>query len=187
MISLIDRIITFLAKYFQWQPDALESDRISPVTPITHINPVIEAPMVTNSMKLYETAKASLGKDMSPENKAPNSLACMESMDGVYLAAFGEHLLDPDERLSTQLGYQAMLKDGRLEPISAPEGGCIVICPTGYSSIGTSHGHTGVWGEYDVMSNDSNTGLWSDNYTHDAWYNLFQKTLGFPVFYFKVK
>lgn len=141
--------------------------------------------MPTKAEILYQTGVQSLGKDMSPADRAPDSLACMESVDGVWLEAFGKHLLTPDNRLSTELGYRAMLKDPRLVEISIPEVGCIVISPTGYSSNGSQHGHTGIWGKFDVMSNDSNTGLWTDNYTHEAWYNVFQKKLGFPVYFFR--
>lgn len=141
---------------------------------------------MTNREKLYQTALASLHKDMSPLDKAPNTLACMESVDGVYLTCFGEHLLSPATRLSTELGYQAMIIDRRLEKVTSPLPGDIVICPTGYSSIGSQHGHTGIWGNFDVMSNDSNTGLWTDNYTQTAWDTVFHKTLGFPVYYFRV-
>lgn len=140
----------------------------------------------TNREKLYDTAKASLGRDMSPLDIAPDRLACMESLDGVYFSAFGEHLLSQENRLSTEKGYQAMVQDKRLQKVSTPLPGDIVIDPTGYSKKGSLHGHTGIWGNYDVMSNDSNTGLWTDNYTHDAWHNVFEKTLGFPTFYFRV-
>lgn len=147
-----------------------------PITPTT----------MTNSDKLYETAKSSLGKDMSPQDLAPDSLACMESLDGVFCKAFGAHLLALPGRLSTEAGYNSMLKDTRLEVIKVPEPGCIVISPTGFSAKGAQHGHCGVWGKFDVMSNDSSTGLWTDNYTHEAWYTVFNKTLGFPVVFFKI-
>lgn len=142
---------------------------------------------MTNAEKLYQTAYDSLGKDMSPNDVAPDSLACMESVDGVWLAAFGEHLLAPESRVSTNLGYKAMRLDPRLEQIDIPETGCIVISPTGYSSKNSAHGHTGIWGNHDVMSNDSRTGRWTDNYTHAAWNTVFNRTLGFPVYFFRAK
>lgn len=147
----------------------------------------IDKPTMTNQEKLYQVAKESLGKDMSPQDLAPDSLACMESVNGVYLAAFGEELLPMSARLSTEAGYQAMVQDSRLEKTATPTPGCIVISPTGYSSKGSQHGHTGIWGNFDVMSNDSNSGRWTDNYTHDAWYKVFHDTLGFPVFFFNIK
>lgn len=121
---------------------------------------------------------------MSPLDRAPDYLACMESVDGVWFEAFGEHLLKPEDRLSTNKGYAAMLVDPRLKKIDTPEVGAIVISPTGHSTKGVSHGHTGIVGNFDIMSNDSNSGLWSDNYTKAAWTNVFHRTLGFPVYYF---
>lgn len=179
-MASIERFMAWLGKLLGWDattpPEApkLPQDETLPVNP----------PSMTNAERLYETALASLGKDMSPADHAPDSLACMESVDGVWLAAFGIHLLSPADRLSTELGYKAMLVDSRLRMIDTPEVGCIVISPTGFSTKGASHGHVGCWGKFDVMSNDSNSGLWTDNYTHEAWYDVFQKKLGFPVLFF---
>lgn len=142
-------------------------------------------PMESNKDKLYRVALASLGTDMSPQDLAPDSLACMESLDGVWFKAFGEHLLPLPGRLSTKAGYEALLKDSRFKVVSVPTTGCIVMSPTGYSTKRAPHGHVGIWGNYDVMSNDSDTGKWMDNYTHKAWYDVFQGTLGFPVVFFE--
>lgn len=170
-----------LAAFFHWEDgEPVNAPPGPPQAPL----PPIQTPM-TKAEILYKIALSSLHKDMSPEDHAPDSLACMESVDGVWLAAFGEHLLPPGKRLSTELGYRALLVDPRVQLLVVPEVGCIVISPSGYSNIGTSHGHTGIWGNFDVMSNDSNTGLWTDNYSHAAWYQVFQKTLGFPVYFFK--
>ena len=148
--------------------------------------PPEETPKKTNRELFYEVAKASIGIDMSPNDIAPDSLACMESLDGVYFKAFGEHLLKPEDRLSTNRGFKAMLKDPRLIQVETPLPGDIVISPTGFSSKGSTHGHTGVRGVWTYMSNNSDTGLWSAHYSLEAWYNVFEKTLGFPVVHFRV-
>lgn len=193
---MIERFIKWLENLFKWDtelpPEVLQKPvqaPVSPVKPVAAESPVItpKSPQMTNSQKFYNTALASLHKDMSPNDLAPDSLACMESVDGVYTATFGEHLLSMPARLSTQAAYEAMLRDPRLEAIIDPIPGDIVISPTGHSTKGAQHGHTGCWGKNDVLSNDSNTGLWSDNYTHEAWYSVFNKTLGFPVYFFRIK
>lgn len=146
-------------------------------------------PETTNREHLYDIAYASRGKDMSPLDKAPDNLACMESLDGVYFAAFGEHLLSPANRLSTNLGYKSMLKDPRLELIDNADAlpGDMVISPTGYSKKNAKHGHCGIRGKTAYMSNDSNTSLWTANYNLSNWELVFHKTLGFPVIHFRVK
>lgn len=179
----IDSFIAWLEKVLRWDKTVPSLDHITevPITPKPMTNEM------TNTQKLYAVALGSIGKDMSPLDRAPDSLGCMESLDGVYFACFGEHLLSLENRLSTELGYQAMILDPRLEKIDIPEAGDIVISPTGYSKKGFSHGHTGIWGKYDVMSNDSASGLWRDNYTHEAWYTVFGTTLGFPIYFFRVR
>lgn len=142
---------------------------------------------MTNQEKLYSVALASIGRDMSPADIAPDSLACAESLNGVFKAAFGSPIGTGAALTSTKALYQHMLTDSRLQQVTMPQAGDIVISPTGYSSKGSTHGHTGIWGNHDVMSNDSNTGVWRDNYTHAAWYNVFHSTLGFPVLFFRVK
>lgn len=173
-------------------------EEIIPETPVSTPKPVekpaeapIEQPKITIMTKreqLYNFAKGSLGKDMSPNDVAPDTLACMESVDGTFFGCFGEHLLKSADRLSTQRGYRSMLKDPRLVEIPHNEiqEGDISIAPTGYSTKNSPHGHVGIWGKTTVMSNNSDTGLWSAHYTHEAWENVFHKTLGFPLRAFRV-
>lgn len=167
--------------------DPVEPPKL-PVTPSLPVEPPKPLPM-TKREHLYDTAYKCRGKDMSPLDRAPDNLACMESMDGVYFAAFGEHLLTPANRLSTNLGYKSMLADPRLALIPNADAlpGDMVISPTGYSTKGTKNGHCGIRGKTAYMSNDSTTSLWTANYNLANWELVFKKTLGFPVFHFRVK
>lgn len=140
---------------------------------------------MTNAQKLYQVAYDSIGRDMSPADIAPDNLACAESLNGVFKAAFGSPIGTGPALTSTYYLYQEMLKDPRLEATTKPQAGDIVISPSGYSTKNSAHGHCGVWGNHDVMSNGG--GAWQDNYTQAAWYNVFSTTLGFPVFFFHVK
>ena len=159
----------------------------APVSPVEA--PVTPKPTMTKQQHLYDVAYACRGRDMSPLDKAPDSLGCMESLDGVFLEAFGEHLLPPEFRLSTQLGYKAMLTDPRLELINNQNAGPgdIGIAPTGTSTKGSPHGHCCVRGKETMMSIDSSTGEWTANYTLAAWDLVFGKTLGFKTYWFRVK
>lgn len=186
MWAWLDKWLTLLEEALQgdYMPPALPVVPLAPPLPINSPQPM---PTQTKAEQLYSTAYASIGKDMSPANIAPNSLACAESLNGVFFAAFNEHLGTGAALTSTQALYQEMVQDTRLEQITSMEEGAIVISPTGYSSEGAKHGHCGVVGKFDVMSNDSNSGLWLDNYTKETWYNVFNKQLGFPVYLFRIK
>lgn len=167
-----------------------EEPKQAPV-PVPEPIPVIPPPMPekSNRERLYDVAKASIGKDMSPLDKAPDKLGCMESLNGVYLACFGEHLLPANVRLSTHGGYKQMLNDPRLYLIRNEDAlpGDIVISPTGYSTKGAPNGHCGVRGFTEYMSNDSDTGLWKANYRIANWSLVFKQTLGFPIYHFRVR
>lgn len=149
--------------------------------------PVTIKPMPqTKAEQLYQTAKNCLGIDMSPADIAPDSLACAESLNGVFFKAFGTHLGTGAALTSTLALYKEMSLDTRLQKVDTPIAGDIIISPTGLSTKHSPHGHCGIWGNFDVMSNDSDTGKWKDNYTHEAWYNVFSKELGFPIYFFRV-
>lgn len=147
--------------------------------------PMPPLPIRSNAGKLYDTAFACIGRDMSPLDIAPDALACVESLNGVFTLAFGTPI--KKGLLSTMELYKTLKEDFRFEQIDKPQLGCITVAPTGLSTKHSLHGHTGIWGNYDVMSNDSDTGKWKANYTHEAWENVFHVELGFPIYYFKVK
>lgn len=62
-----------------------------PVADVKVPEPIPEPPKpkVSRREHLYAVANASLGRDMSPEDGAPDSLGCMESVNGVWLALKG--------------------------------------------------------------------------------------------------
>lgn len=160
---------------------------LPPKPPEPMPEPVIPVPVKTKRERLYDVAKACIGRDMSPLDRAPDSLACMESVDGIWLETFGEHLLEPGDRLSTARGYAAMRVDPRLKRVEGPFlPGDIVISPTGMSTKGSPHGHTGIRGVNAYMSNDSGSGKWTANYNLPNWKAYFGDTLGFPTFHFRV-
>lgn len=153
-----------------------------PLTP-----PMPPTPVVTsNREKLYDTAKACIGRDMSPQDIAPDSLACAESLNGVFKEAFGEDI--KKGVVSTEVLYHALLNDSRFILIAQSDilPGDISLAVTGQSAKGAPHGHVGIWGKETVMSNDSSSGLWKANYTLAAWPLVFEKTLGFPLHAFRV-
>lgn len=183
-VDILELILDFAKRILKLMASTDNQTQVSIQTPP-------EAPKqpqeTSNSQKLYDTAVACLGRDMSPQNLAPNSLACAESLNGVFKEAFGKVIDDGSGLLSTAGLYQRLKNDSRFTQVNDPQPGDIVISPTGLSYKGSAHGHCGLWGKFDIMSNDSDTGKWKDNYTHQAWYDVFQKELGFPVFFFRVK
>lgn len=115
--------------------------------------------------KLYEVAYSFLGKDASPKDLAPDDLACAESVNAVYKAAFGHEI---GGGVSTTQMYRALKNSDEFLEVDAPLFGDIVISPTGYVRS-VAVGHVGIVGKWQIMSNNSATGRWEAHYTLQSW------------------
>lgn len=202
---MLEGFIQFLARFLKWDNTPIHPDpsdtyfshtmepekptfdvptTMFPMPPETPKTTSSDAVPLTAAEHLYEIAKDSIGQDMSPRDVAPDSLGCAESLNGVYFKAFGQLIAGGFGLTSTNALWKSLMTDMRFKEIDVPQLGCIVINPTGTSTKGAAHGHCGIWGKFDVMSNDSNSGLWQDNYSQQAWHNVFEKKLGFVSYYF---
>lgn len=145
-----------------------------------------QTPVLSNREKLYETAKSLLSKEVSPNDVAPDELACVESLNEVYKKAFGTIIWTGTAYTSTSALFNLISTDSRFDRITAPLFGDIILTPTGTGN-GTRRGHCGVVGKQWIMSNDSRTGTWEANYTIESWLKFFAVGGGMPVYYFRVK
>jgi predicted carbohydrate-binding protein with CBM5 and CBM33 domain len=74
------------------------------------------------------------------------------------------------------------------ERVDLPDKGCVIISPTGYAGPGgiLSNGHTGIVGvDGNIMSNDSATGLFTQNYTIESWRKRYVDQGKFPMAFFR--
>jgi hypothetical protein len=127
-----------------------------------------------NREKLYAVAYSFLGKDASPKDHAPDDLACAESVNAVVKAAFG---FEVGGDLSTTKMYSALTNSKEFQETDTPLFGDIIISPTG--STRTPVGHVGIVGKWQIMSNNSYTGLWDAHYTLESW----RLRYGFVAYY----
>lgn len=150
------------------------------------ITPTVPAPKseftTPNAEKLYNTAKACLDMDM--DQTVPNMVACAASTNAVFKKAFGKAI---GGLASTAEMYKALKKDSRFELVEKYEPGCIVISPTGTSTKNSPNGHVGIAGKVNIMSNNSFTGKWEQNYDLPKWLQYYGLGLGFPTYFFRVK
>ncbi len=142
-------------------------------------NPVNQPEVLTRREEILKAAKEALDTDASPENKAHRDLACAESVShilnsviphfpkGVLSTAELEHFLDysPD-----------------FVPTKIPKPGCVIVSPRN----ATQHGHAGLFLTADrIASNDSEDGLWKDNYSLDEWAKEMRGERGLHIFLFE--
>ena len=141
--------------------------------------------MTPNSTKLYNEAKALLGQSLGADNASDGygTLACAESVNFIATRAIGTPIGGLN---STAAMYIALCDTARFTRVSSPLAGDIVISPTGMSTTNAAwHGHVGIAGEFGIMSNNSENGLWQEEYTTDSWKQSFAAR-GFPTYYFRV-
>jgi len=133
--------------------------------------------------KIYETACACIGEDVSPVQGA---YGCAESVNTVVERAIG---VPVGGQYSTYWMYMT-LKDS-LKWMEVSEGdseyGDIIISPTGFGNRKIlPNGHVGILAKgASVMSNNSETSLWEQNYTITTWKERYGKA-GYPVKFYRI-
>lgn len=140
--------------------------------------------MSTNAQLLVASAKKLLGQNLSLGTGVPYYVACAISVNVVHQDAFGFPI---GGGASTTELYQALLSSKYFKQVQVAAPGCIVIAPTGMGKNPSfPHGHVGIVGNFGICSNDSSTGLWSENYANiEAWKAQFGTIEGYPTFFFE--
>lgn len=131
---------------------------------------------------IYDTAYASLGRDASPEDSAPDEYGCANSVSEVIQKALPD--LHFPLFLSTRTLYQYLLNSPSFKLVQAPTPGCIILSVTGTGNGVVKTGHTGIVGKTWIMSNDSRTGTWEANYTPEGWRRYFEIKGGMATHFF---
>lgn len=174
--NLFQQFISFLVKIFPLPapPGIPEAPIIPTPTPMTFPTP--------NAEKLYNAAYASLGMDM--DNTVPDEVACAASLNAVFKKAFGKPI---GGFASTAEMYKVLKRDARFEQVSEYEPGAIIMSPTGTSTKKAPNGHVGVCGKTNIMSNNSYTGKWGQDYNLEKWTKYYAVDRGFPVIFYRVR
>ncbi len=148
----------------------------------------VQSPMAEptqNALRIYQTAKNLLGTDASPNDVAPDFLACAETVWNIVNKALGLRIAGAPIT-STKVLYEALLKSSMFESVTLDQAdmGDIIISPTGYGTNRSAHGHCGIIAKYGILSNNSEDGKLEENYTKTSWKNYFEAR-GFPVVCFR--
>jgi hypothetical protein len=141
--------------------------------------------MPTNRELIYAKALSMLGTDASPNDEANDVYGCVDTIEELYFGLFGRYI-GPKKTLSTHILYQYLEESPSFKKVSAPSPGTIIISPTGYGGKnGVANGHVGICGQNDIiMSNDSRTGTFEENYSQAAWKRYYGDKGGYPIHFF---
>ncbi len=170
---MLNFLLALISKLFKPMPEPVV------IPPVQAPAPLPE----TNAERLVRFTKAALGENLSLGTGVPSEVACAVSVNIIHTRAFGFAI---GGGASTNALYHALQNSPDFKKSDVATLGSIVISPTGYGSKAAyPHGHVGIVGKYGICSNDSSTGLFSQNYTVDSWKHQFGTIEGYPVFYFK--
>lgn len=136
--------------------------------------------MTQNGKKLYLVAKTNIGEEIA-QNK---ELGCAETVNALHLLAFGNEI---GGGASTYQLWQALKSRPDFQEIPDYEAGAIIISPTGTQPAASrlAHGHVGICGYFQIMSNNSLTGVLDTQWTRSSWEQFFGGYGGFPIYYFR--
>ena len=132
---------------------------------------------------LYLTALSCLGTDVTPNDIVPDEYGCAETVNAIYKKAFGVQIGGGP---STYLLYLVLCKHPKFIPIDIPDKGDIIISPSGFGNGNLPSGHVGIVSiDKKIMSNDSSTGIFKENYTLDSWKEKYVALGGYPMKFFR--
>jgi hypothetical protein len=140
--------------------------------------------MLTQKKTLLDVCKEHLGKDASPNDLAPDELACAETVTTLLRKVY------PDTPIITgTYTLWQYLKDPKngYKPVIDGVAETIIISPTGTGNRGTV-GHVGIFDDNGlIMSNNSilNKGTFTQNYTLDTWKKRYVDNQGMPIYLYR--
>jgi len=141
------------------------------------------SPKMPPSEHLYRVAVSFLNTDASPLDKADDEVGCAESVSNILQTAFGDFPIEIE--LATWILNKKLDTHSKFKRTLDLDCGNIIISPTG-SGNGSTRGHVGIIGkDGKIMSSESATGLWKENYSIDTWVSRYRHKGGMPVFVYK--
>src|SRR3990167_9939660 len=149
--------------------------------------------LISKRIILYHYAKLCIGKDM--DGTVSDEYACAASVNNIVNNALGKPI---GGGASTHYMYQALLwspfwwKIGSFSPVKNPGDalpGDVVISPTGHGNTRIMpNGHVGIVSDNKkIMSNNSITGKWEENYTLTTWYMRYVIKGGYPMHVYRIR
>jgi hypothetical protein len=206
MEEILSYVCLFLLTLFTWhkvkkpkddiitQPEPVPEAPKLPVEPPTpvEVTPMPQPPK-TNAQRLYDSAYASLGKRMGLDTRIPKDVNCANAATHVMILA-GVKGLPAKGIPGTANLYEWLKKSKDFAEVRTPGVGDIVIYPTGYDAPdipgkpSLSNGHVFIKGKWQLLSNNSFSGLWDNHWNSlekaDTYYT---KQGGIPRYSFRWK
>lgn len=171
-----------LATRLKWSYQ-VETEAI-PESPPEPLQAPVEPPKpMTPPELLYSVAKDSLGTHMTLDESVDKSVGCAEAVSAVL-----KHAGVPGIPKRGIAGTAQLSEFLRASPsftkIPAYEVGAVIISPTG-SGNGRIRGHVGICANHGILSNESQTGLFKEQWDLPSWTAYYGTYGGFPLSYYR--
>lgn len=135
------------------------------------------------SLEIYSVAKMLRGKHLTLDNAIDDSVGCAEATS--YVLSKCKLMPFKNGIPGTATMYEWFKKRGDLfTEVEKSLAGDIIISPSGYGN-GLIPGHVGVVGNFGIMSNDSKTGLWKENFNLESWKARYRDYGGIKTHFFR--
>ncbi len=159
----------FLGTLFSRPEDVKQNSMNQEPTPIKQ----------TPADEIVAVATSFLGKNPAPNDGVPNEVACVDHLCKILdMTSHGLHM----KLTFTPYLFNALRISPLWRAVLTPSPGCIIVSPT----TPFAEGHCGIFLTNNrIASNNSDTGLWQDNYSINAWINSFRLLKGLKVFIFE--
>ena len=132
--------------------------------------------------KIYDAAKESIGLHMTLDDTVDKSVGCAEAVCAVLQKAGVEV---PAKGIPGTSGLLDWLdRNPKFEEIQSYEIGAVLVSATGTGN-GKIRGHTGICAQYGILSNESQTGLWKEQWDIVSWDSYYTRYGAIPKHYFR--
>ena len=182
----------YLTKFLKWAKSKIDAffktkkpEDTLPLPPdLTNtIKPL--PPMATRTRKLYDLAKSLLSMHLGLDKSIPWGVNCANAATHVLIKAGVKGL--PAKGIAGTAALLSWLQSSsEFDEVDNPEPGDIIMSATGTGN-GKCRGHVGIVGQHQIMSNNSETGLWDTQWTMDRWNDYYRAYGGILTRYFRLR
>lgn len=178
---MISRFIEWLAAFLKWEAQPELSTLTMPLEAPKQPQDESSTLPKSDATRLYEAAKSCLGQHLTLNNNVPDELGCAEALSFI-LKKVGIAIPPAGIASTTEL-YNWLPKNG-FTKVDTPQPGDIIISPTGMGN-GSVRGHVGIIANYGILSNDSATGLFRENWQLQEWKDWYHGKGDLPVVFYR--
>ncbi len=130
--------------------------------------------------QIYNTAKSLMGKHLTLNDTVPMNVGCAQALSYV-LKQCGYAI--PKYGIDGTVDMHNWLQKN-FTRVDTPQAGDVIISVTGTGN-GSVRGHTGVVALHGILSNESQSGLWKEDWTLPAWLVHYQTDGELTTEYFR--